>query len=383
MKSTFLGENFLLSNSIAQKLYFDYAEQCPIIDFHSHLPPADIANDRIFEDLTELWLEGDHYKWRAMRANGIDEAFITGDKSKQEKFDAWSRTVPFTIRNPLYHWTHLELQRYFDITDILSPETATTVFNRANKLITTPDYSARSLLQKMNVHISCTTDDPSDDLSPHIQVKKNPFGIQMLPTWRPDALIAIDRPQSFAKYLDRLGTSAAKEIINFQDFLDVIKDRHDHFHQVGCRVADHGLDKFVYADFTEGAMSTIFNQVRNLQAVNQEDSDLFKSGMLHILAVMNHDKGWAQQYHIGALRNTNSRGLRTLGPDTGFDSIGTSQRAEEIAQFLGRLDDKDQLAPTILYNNNPADNYLFATMVGNFQDGSKPGKLQFGASWWF
>ena len=383
MTQTFLGEHFLLSNSTAQKLYFDYAKACPIIDFHSHLPPNDIASDRQFEDLTELWLEGDHYKWRAMRANGISEDYITGTKSNFEKFKAWAKTVPYTIRNPLYHWTHLELQRYFDITDILAPETATKVFQEANERIATPDYSVRSLLQMMNVQISCTTDDPSDDLSPHREVKEESFGIQMLPTWRPDALLKIDDPDAFMKYLGKLGLMEDQEITSFKEYLDVIKKRHDHFHQMGCKVADHGLDRFVYSDFTIQAMSNVFDRICQGKKVSQEESDLFKSGMLHMLATMNHEKGWVQQYHVGAIRNTNSRGLRTLGPDTGFDSIGTSQRAEEMASFLGRLDDTNQLAPTILYNNNPSDNYLFATMVGNFQDGSKPGKMQFGASWWF
>ena len=383
MKKTFLGKNFLLQTQTAFRLYYEYAETCPIIDYHCHLPPADIASNRQFTNLTELWLEGDHYKWRAMRANGIAEKFITGDASPKEKFQAWAQTVPNTLRNPLYHWTHLELRRYFGISDLLSKETADRIYTRANELINTSEFKVVNLLRKMKVELVCTSDDPIDDLSHHQFASKNGKGILVLPTWRPDRLLNISNQEAFNYYLEQLSQASGVTISGFDDFLEAIKNRHDYFHSFGCRLADHGLSHFVSKKFTHLALSKIFKAIRQRDQLNEDQILIFQSGMMHLLAVMNFEKGWVQQFHVGALRNTNPRLIKELGPNTGFDSIGSSQNAEDLSRFLGGLDQHKQLAPTILYNNNPTDNYMYATMIGNYQDGSIPGKMQFGAAWWF
>ncbi|MCB0636813.1 MAG: glucuronate isomerase [Lewinella sp.] len=382
MTSNFIGEDFLLQHATAVRLYHEYAEDCPIIDFHCHLPPDDIARDRQFDNLTELWLEGDHYKWRAMRANGIAESQITGVASARDKFLAWAETVPYTLRNPLYHWTHLELFRYFDIAETLSPTTAESIYDQANALIRTPAYSTQSLLRKTNVEVVCTSDDPTDDLAAHRQLRGLP-DLTILPTWRPDPLLAVKDVAGYQAYLDRLAAAADQDITTFTDLLAAVQRRHDFFHEQGCRLADHGLDVFVADDFTDLEMNRLFARLRAGQPLPPASVRVFQSGMMHHLAMMNQARGWVQQFHVGALRNTNPRADRDLGPNTGFDSIGASQDPASVARFLGRLDEQYRLAPTILYNNNPSDNYLYAAMTGNFQDGSIPGKMQFGAAWWF
>lgn len=383
MKVDFLGDNFLLFNRTAEKLYHDFARHCPIIDFHSHLPANELASDRKYKDLTEIWLEGDHYKWRAMRANGIDESLITGPTSNESKFKAWAATVPYTIRNPLYHWTHLELQRYFNISEQLNTQSASKIYGTANERMARPDFSARSLLEMMNVSVVCTSDDPTDTLDDHLAIKDSSFNTQVLPTWRPDPVLAINNPESYNGYIATLQKAANVNIASFQDLIEAIQTRHDYFHARGCRLADHGVDSFVYSEFTLSGLEKVFDKVRKGTTVGPEETKMFRSGMLHLLAEMNYEKKWVQQYHIGALRNTNPRAMKSLGPNSGYDTIGSSQRGEDLALFLGRLEGGHKLAKTILYNNNPADNYLFGSMIGNFQDSSCPGKMQYGASWWF
>lgn len=383
IEKLFLKDSFLLQNDTAYRLYHEYAKHCPIIDYHCHLSPSDIASNRQYLDLTELWLEGDHYKWRAMRANGIDEKFITGSATNYEKFKAWAATVPYTLRNPLYHWTHLELKRYFNISTLLSMETAESIYAEANSLIATPNYRTRALLKKYNVEIICTSDDPVSKLEHHQLLSKTGFEVKVLPTWRPDPLLNVEDKETFNDYITKLEKSSDINIISFNDLLDAIKICHEYFHINGCRLADHGLNQFAAADFTSRELSKIFEKLRNRKSITPEQVLTFQSGMIYFLAIMNHEKNWTQQFHVGALRNTNTRLERKLGPNTGFDSIGSSQKAEQISRFFSRLDDKNQLASTIIYNNNPADNYLFAAMTGNFQDGTIPGKMQYGPAWWF
>ncbi|HMQ46232.1 MAG TPA: glucuronate isomerase [Saprospiraceae bacterium] len=383
MKNQFLGDHFLLKNEAAVRLYFDYAASCPIIDYHCHLPPEDIASNRQFNNLTSIWLEGDHYKWRAMRANGVKEAFITGAASDAEKFMAWAETVPYTLRNPLYHWTHLELKRYFGIQDILCPKTASDIYQKANEYLASPAFCTQALLQKMQVEVVCTSDDPIDDLKHHQNLKKQAFGVSVLPTWRPDRLLAIEDVLTFNAYVEQLGERTNSDIRSFDDLLQAIQQRHDFFNEQGCRLADHGLNHFLAHPFTRPQLAAIFAKLRSKKSLTPDEVLAYQSGIMYHLAVMNFEKDWAQQFHVGALRNTNPRSEKELGLNTGFDSIGKSQDPSALARFLGQLDAQHQLAKTILYNSNPADNYLYAAMTGNFQDGSFPGKIQHGAAWWF
>lgn len=380
---TFLDQNFLLATETSRRLYHDYAAQMPIIDYHCHLPPDQIAEDKVFENITQVWLYGDHYKWRAMRANGVAEQYITGSKTDRDKFQKWAETVPFTLRNPLYHWTHLELQRYFGIDQLLDGNSAAAIYEECTTKLQTPDYSVRNLLRKMNVKIVCTTDDPADNLEHHQRVADDHFEIRMLPAFRPDKAMNVDDVNTFNRYVNSLEAVANLNIRNYNSYLDALKSRHDFFASQGCTVSDHGLEQIYAEDYTDAEINQIFNKIRSGQSITRDENLKFKSAMLHVFALWDHEKGWVQQYHLGALRNNNSRMMKQLGPDTGWDSIGDFNQGKALAKFLDRLDSSNQLAKTILYNLNPADNELMATMVGNFNDGSAEGKIQFGSAWWF
>jgi glucuronate isomerase len=379
----FLDENFLLSTRTSQQLYHEFARTMPIIDYHCHLPPDQIANDVNFENLTQIWLYGDHYKWRAMRTNGVDESYITGNKPDWEKFQKWAETVPYTLRNPLYHWTHLELQRYFDVYDLLGGETARKIYDECSAKLQMPDYSVRNLIRKMNVKVVCTTDDPIDSLEYHRKIKDDGFEVRILPAYRPDKAMNVDDPTVFNGYVSKLEAVANTSIDSYNDYLDALKSRHDFFATMGCSVSDHGLEQMYAEDYTPAEINSAFDKVRSGKELTAEENLKFKSAMLEIFAIWDCEKGWVQQYHLGALRNNNSRRLRELGADTGWDSIGDFSQARALSKFLNRLDSNNQLGKTILYNLNPADNELMGTMIGNFNDGSVPGKMQFGSAWWF
>jgi glucuronate isomerase len=379
----FIDDNFLLANKTAERLYHDYAKGMPVIDYHNHLPPDEMASDKNFENITGIWLNGDHYKWRALRANGVNEAYITGNKSDWEKFEAWSATVPYTLRNPLYHWTHLELRRYFGIETILNKDTARAVYDQTSAQLREKDFSVRRLLEKMNVERLCTTDDPIDNLEHHRKIRKDNWKISVLPAFRPDKSMNVDDAVVFNHYLDQLEKAADTSITVFSDYLKALKKRHDFFAENGCRVSDHGLEQIYADDYTAAEISEIFGRIRSGKQLSLTDNRKFKSAMLVYFAELDVEKGFVQQYHLGALRNNNSRALGTLGPDTGWDSIGDFTQARQLSRFLNRLDTENKLARTIVYNLNPADNEVFATMIGNFNDGSSAGKIQWGSSWWF
>jgi glucuronate isomerase len=379
----FLDDNFLLQTRTAQELYHNYSKAMPIIDYHNHLIPEQIANNTQFENITQVWLNGDHYKWRAMRTNGVNEKYITGDASDKDKFLKWAETVPYTMRNPLYHWTHLELQRYFGIHDLLSPKTAESIWEQTKEKLATPNYSVRGLLKMMNVEVVCTTDDPIDSLEYHQQFAKENETFKMLPAFRPDKAMNSDDVQALNGYINQLEQVVNKSIATLQEYLDALKSRHDFFAANGCSVSDHGLEQIYAEDYTEEEIAQIFNKIRSNQEISYLENLKFKSAMLVYFAHWDHEKGWVQQYHLGALRNNNARMLRVNGPDTGYDSIGDFSQARALSKFLNRLDNQDKLTKTILYNLNPADNELMATMIGNFNDGSIAGKVQFGSAWWF
>ena len=379
----FLDADFLLNSDTARILYHQYAAPMPIIDYHCHLPPVEIAADTRFENLTQIWLYGDHYKWRAMRANGVDEAFITGDKTDKEKFIKWAATVPFTLRNPLYHWTHLELQRYFDVHEILNENTAEKIYDICSEKLRSPEFSVRNLITKMNVKTICTTDDPLDDLAHHQKIKAGGFEVPVLPAFRPDAAMNVDNPANFNNYIKRLETVTETYIANYPDFLKALKMRHDYFALHGCTISDHGLEEIYAEEYTSSEIEIIFDKIRigkNLSAIENRQ---FKSALLIVFAEWDHEKGWVQQYHLGAIRNNNSRMTSRLGADTGWDSVGDFSHARAMSAFLNKLDKQDKLTKTIVYNLNPADNELMATMIGNFNDGSIEGKIQWGSAWWF
>ncbi|OLY92121.1 D-glucuronate isomerase [Cnuella takakiae] len=379
----FLDENFLLDTKTAQRLYHEYAKEMPIIDYHCHLPPDQIAQDLQFGNLTQAWLYGDHYKWRAMRTNGVDESFCTGNQPDREKFRQWAATVPYTLRNPLYHWTHMELQRYFGINDILNADSADAIYDAATEKLQSPEYSVRGLLKKANVKVVCTTDDPIDSLEHHKAIKEDGFDVKILPAFRPDKAMNVDNAEGFNAYIGKLEAVSNTNIADFQDYLDALKQRHDFFATMDCSVSDHGLEQIYAEDYTEAEIKAIFTKIRSGNELTLAERLKFRSAMLEIFAVWDWEKGWVQQYHLGALRNNNSRMLRQLGPDTGWDSIGDFSQAASMARFFDRLDTNNQLAKTIIYNLNPADNELFATMIGNFNDGSAIGKVQYGSGWWF
>jgi glucuronate isomerase len=381
----FIHDDFLLDTEQAKELYHNYAKQMPIIDYHCHLPPEQVGDNKQFRNLTEVWLAGDHYKWRAMRSNGIDERYCTGDASDWEKFEKWCETVPYTLRNPLYHWTHLELRKPFGITDrLLDSSNAKRTWDQCNELLATPEFSARGLMTQANVKMVCTTDDPIHDLAHHQKVAADTsFKSAMLPTWRPDRAMAVESAVAYNKYIDRLAAVADMTISTFDDLMAALNKRHDFFHANGCRLSDHGLETVYAADYTEAEIKTIFAKIRGGNELNAVEIEKFQSAMMVEFAFQDHAKGWVQQFHIGAIRNNNPRLFRTLGADTGFDSIGDHNYAKPLAKFLGRLDNENRLAKTIIYNLNPRDNEVIGTMIGNFQDGSSAGKIQFGSGWWF
>jgi len=380
----FLDENFLLQTDTAQKLYHEHAASQPIIDYHCHLIPSMVANDHQFKTLTEAWLGGDHYKWRAMRTNGIDEKYCTGkDTSDWEKFEKWAETVPNTMRNPLYHWTHLELKTAFGIEKILSPKTAREIYDECTEKLQTPQYSARNLMRKYKVETVCTTDDPIDTLEHHIKTKNDGFEIKMLPTWRPDKAMAVENSAGFRSYVEQLSLVSGVTISVFDDLIIALRKRQDFFAEMGCKLSDHGIEEFYAEDYTEAEIKAIFDKIYGGQELTQAEILKFKSAMMVIFAEMDWEKGWTQQFHYGAIRNNNTRLFNKLGADTGFDSIGTFNTAKALSKFLNRLDSQNKLTKTILYNLNPADNEMIATMIGNFQDGTVAGKIQFGSGWWF
>ena len=379
-----MDENFLLQTETAQKLYHEHAAKMPIIDYHCHLIPSMVANDHKFKSLTEIWLGGDHYKWRAMRTNGVDEKYCTGaDTSDWEKFEKWAYTVPYTMRNPLYHWVHLELQKIFGIDTLLKPETAKEIYDACNEKFALPEYRAQGLMQKFNVEAVCTTDDPIDDLRYHKQVAENPFGTKVLPTWRPDKAMAIENPAAWNEYIGKLEAASGIGIGSYKELLDALKNRHDFFAGMGCKLSDHGLETFYQVDYTDTEIEAIFAKVRGGKAVTAEELEKYRSAMLYDFAVLDHEKNWTQQFHVGAIRNNNARMLERLGPDTGYDAIHDERCAAAGNKLLNRLAYADKLAKTILYNLNPGDNEVLMTMAYNFNDGSAAGKMQFGSGWWF
>jgi glucuronate isomerase len=379
---TFLTDDFLLRSDVARELYHDYAAPQPIYDYHSHLPPGQIAANHTFQNLQEVWLAGDHYKWRAMRWNGVPERFCTGDASPWEKFLAYARTVPKTLRNPLYHWTHLELKFYFGIEELLDESTAESIWNRANEQL--PGLPVHELLRKSRVAVSCTTDDPADTLEAHRQIRaEGKLATRVYPTFRPDKAMNADQPKAFGAYLATLAEVSGVECGSFAGFLSALKQRHDFFHDFGGRLSDHGINACEAEDCTEAEAQRSFEEARAGRQISPEDAVKFRSFMMLFFGHLDADRGWTKQLHLGAMRNNNTRLLRALGPDTGFDSIGDGPQAASLARYLDRLDGDNRLPKTVLYNLNPADNYVFATMAGNFQDGSVPGKVQFGSGWWF
>ena len=384
MDQNFITKDFILYSKSAKELYHNYAKNMPIIDYHSHLPPDQIANDIKFENITQIWLYGDHYKWRLMRAYGINEQYITGNKNDFEKFKAWAETVPYTIRNPSYHWSHLELKNYFGINDrVLNPNSAEYIYKKCNELLQTDDFSVKNLLRKFNVKLVCTTDDPTSNLEYHKKLKEEKFEIKILPTFRPDKGMAVETPKIFNEWVDNLETIANTTIDNYDTYISAIKERHDIFHELGCRISDHGLETILAEDYSQSEISTIFKKIRTGNGLENNEIVKFKSAMMIEFALMDHGKNWTQMLHIGAMRNNNSRLFKMLGPDSGFDSIGESEIARSLSKFLDNLDNDDKLPKTIIFNLNPRDNGLIASMIGNFQDGSIPGKIQFGHAWWF
>ncbi|MGV8137464.1 MAG: glucuronate isomerase [Mangrovibacterium sp.] len=379
----FMDEDFLLQTETARKLYHQHAAIMPVFDYHCHISPRDIADDRRFKTMTEIWLYGDHYKWRAMRTNGVEERYCTGDASDWEKFEKWAETVPHTLRNPLYHWTHLELSRFFGVKEVLSQKNARAVYDLCNEKLNTPAYSCRNIIRTAHVKTICTTDDPVDTLEYHRQIKKDGFEVAVLPAWRPDKAMMVEDPSLFNNYMEKLGEAANEDIQSFDDLMDALDARHQYFHLNGCRLSDHGLDTVFAENYTETEIKNIFKKVRGGSYLTGTEILKFKSCMLYEFGIMDHSRGWTQQFHIGAQRNNNTRLFKKLGPDTGFDSIGDKPVAEPLAHLLDRLDQEDKLCRTILYNLNPRDNELYATMIGNFQDGSVPGKIQYGSGWWF
>jgi glucuronate isomerase len=383
MAKIFIHDDFLLQTKTARLLYHEHAERMPIYDYHCHLPPGQIADDITFENLMQAWLRDDHYKWRAMRTNGVAERYCTGDAPDYEKFEKWAQTVPAAIRNPLYHWTHLELKRYFGIDEMLDGRSARRIYDAAGEMLRTPEFSACNIMRKMNVKVVCTTDEPTDTLEHHRRIADDGFEIRVAPAWRPSRGMAVENVDLLNDWIDQLARSADVEIRNFQTYLDAFRKRHDYFHQMGCRISDHALETVFAEDYTQAQIDSIFLKIRARKPLDQAEQLKFKSAMLYEFGLMDHEKNWVQQYHLGAIRNNNYRLFKKLGCDTGLDSIGQFEIARPLAKLLDRLDTTHQLAKTILYNLNPADNEVMASMIGNFQDGSVPGKMQYGSAWWF
>jgi glucuronate isomerase len=379
----FIHDDFLLESAAARRLYHQHAAAEPILDYHCHLSPKDVAENRRFNNLFEIWLEGDHYKWRAMRANGVDERLVTGGADPYDKFLAWARTVPATLRNPLYHWTHLELARYFGIDELLDESTADMVWQRANEQLAGEALRAHGILGKFGVVAVCTTDDPTDDLEYHRQIAASGLKTKVFPTFRPDKALLVSQPDLFNDWVGKLAAAANIDISSFQDFLDALKQRHDYFHSLGGRLSDHGLN-VCYADpCTQDEASAIFEEARSCQPASPEEHRKFASFLMLYFGRLDAGKGWTKQLHLGARRSNNSRMFAQLGPDTGFDSIGDWPQVDALGDYLDLLDSENAMPKMVIYNLNPADNYAIATMVGNFQDGRIAGKIQFGSGWWF
>ena len=379
----FINDDFMLTNDYARELYHESAEKMPIIDYHCHLVPKMIADNYQFKDLTEVWLGGDHYKWRAMRGNGVPEEYITGNRDSYEKFEKWAQTVPYTMKNPLYHWTHLELSRVFGVNELLNPSTAKAIYDECTAKLQTEEYRGQALMKKFNVKVVCTTDDPADSLEFHQQIKDNPFGVKVLPAWRPDKAMVIEKPQQYKEYIQKLSDVSGVQINNYQDLLDALQKRHDFFHEMGSRLSDHGLETFYAEDSELEEIDRIFRNTLAGKMPTKEEVLKFRSAILLDFARMDHAKGWAQQFHIGAIRDNNTRMFNILGPDTGYDAIHDVQCAAAGHKFLNKLAMEDKLTKTILYNLNPKDNEVLATMAYTFNDGTCPGKMQLGSGWWF
>ena len=385
---SFINEDFMLQTKTARRLFHEHAEHMPIIDYHCHLVPEQIARNIQFQDITQLWLVdghyGDHYKWRAMRANGVSEEYLTGGtKTSWETFQKWAETVPYTMRNPLYHWTHLELSRVFGIDKLLGPDTAREIFEECNAKLATPEFRGQALIRRFGVEVVCTTDDPADDLRWHKMIAEHPFGTKVIPAWRPDKAMAIEDPKSYKEYLKKLGEAAGKEIDSYADLVEALKIRHDFFASMGCKLSDHGLETFYAADYKPLEIEAIFKLVLLGRTPSELELNKFRSAFLHDMAVMDAEAGWAQQFHVGAIRNNNSKMFRLVGPDTGYDAIHDLPTAAAGHKFFDRLAAEDKLAKTILYCLNPKDNEVMMTMAYTFNDGTFPGKMQFGSGWWF
>ncbi len=378
---SFITDDFLLQNNTAKELYHYFAKDMPIYDYHCHLSAKEIAEDKGFKNITQIWLYGDHYKWRAMRTNGIDERVCTGDATDKEKFMAWAETVPKTLRNPLYHWSHLELKRYFDVDELLSPQTAETIYEKCNTQIIEKKLSPQKMIEQMNVKVICTTDDPIDDLKYHKELKNN-FATKVLPTFRPDKAMNPEN-DGFLEYIEGLSDVSDIKIDTYSSLVEALKNRHNFFHEVGCRLSDHALVTAYAENFTGSEIELIFQKLLSSQEITDCENRKFKSALMLEFGKMNAKKGWVMQLHIGALRNNNTRMFENLGPDTGFDSIDDKEVAAPLSKFLNNLDTNNQLPKTILYNLNPKDNEVLGTMLGNFQDGSVAGKMQLGSGWWF
>jgi glucuronate isomerase len=379
----FIHDDFLLQTKTARRLYHEYAKAEPILDYHCHLPPKDLAENRRFANLFEIWLEGDHYKWRAMRSNGVPERFCTGDASPRDKFLAWAKTVPQTLRNPLYHWSHLELARYFGITELLDEHTAPALWDRANEQLAAPEFSAHGILKQFSVKAVGTTDDPADDLAHHEALARSGLATKVVPTFRPDKALNVHQPAAFNAWLQRLEAASNTSLATLPDLLAALQQRHEAFHALGARCSDHGLEHAFAEPCTDAEASAIFDKALGGTPASPLEHRKFATYIMLFVGRLNAEKGWAMQLHLGAIRNNNTRLMKALGPDTGFDSIGDFPQVQALAAFLDRLDQENALPRTILYNLNPADDYAFATMLGNFQDGSIPGKIQFGSGWWF
>lgn len=380
---SFIHDDFLLGTAAARRLYHDYAKDEPILDYHNHLPPKDIAQDRQFANLFEIWLEGDHYKWRAMRANGTPEDQVTGKASPRDKFMAWAKTVPHTLRNPLYHWTHLELKRYFGIDELLNEKTAGAIWERTEAALAKPEMSTRNILKSQKIKALCTTDDPIDDLAFHQKCAADGFEVGVYPTFRPDKALAVHQPEAWNAWCDKLSAASGIEVRSYSSLLDALKQRHDFFHSIGGRLSDHGLN-YCHASFiSDSEAERIFAKARGGQAASAQEQDQFASNVMLFVGQLNAEKGWTMQLHLGPIRNNNSRLARQVGADVGCDSIGDWPQAETLSRFLDRLEGENRLPKTVLYNVNPNENYVFGSMAGNFADGSMPGKMQFGSAWWF
>lgn len=379
----FIHDDFLLQSDSARELYHNYAKDEPIHDYHCHLPPQDVAMNRRFDNLAEIWLEGDHYKWRAMRSNGVAEELCTGDADPYDKFLAWCRTVPNTLRNPLYHWSHLELKRYFEIDTLISEDTAKEIWDAANEKLKSEAFSAHGILKKFKVKVVGTTDDPVDSLEHHKTIRGQGLDTAVVPTFRPDKALNVDHAEAFNAWVDKLAEVAGGPISSLGELLGALKSRHDFFHEMGGRLSDHGLERCFFADTSEAEASAIFDKARGGSDASDTEKEAFAFYVMREVGRWNAEKGWTMQLHVGAIRNNNSRMFRSLGPDTGFDSIGDFPQVRTMSRFLDSLDSTNQLPKTVIYNLNWSDNYAMATMLGNFQDGSVPGKIQLGSGWWF